>query len=345
MVDSLVDLPLLAYANARSLHYATQYHLASLFSMALPGGVKPDPPHALAELLAERDRLFKRDIANMRAGFYPLDVLAPESPVEHLARLPRIVADGVAVSVRRALNQTAAFDDQAKLYVADLPKYYQRNFHYQTNGYLSETSAELYEHQVEMLFGGMADAMRRLVIPPLRAHFGRSDGKGLTFLEIGAGTGRATRFMKLAFPLAKIVALDLSHPYLKVARRNLASYTRLDFLQGDGARLPFQEAQFDAVYSVFMFHELPLPVRQQVMAESRRVLKPGGVLAAVDSLQKGDRPNFDPLLTRFPQNYHEPFYHNYLQHPLAGLMGDDGFSEPETDFGGLSKVVWAKKRA
>jgi ubiquinone/menaquinone biosynthesis C-methylase UbiE len=345
MVDRLVDIPLMAYANARSLHYISQYQVLSLASMLLPGGVKPDPQLPIDDLVAEKDSLFQRDIANMRSGVYPVDVLAPENPVEHLARLPRIVADGLVMSVRRALNQTAAFDKEAQAYAVDLPKYYLRNFHHQTNGYLSETSAELYEHQVEMLFGGMADAMRRLVIAPMRQAFGRSDGKGLTFLELAAGTGRTTRFVKLAFPQAKIVALDLSHPYLKQAQRNLAGFSRIDYMQGDAAKLPFTDAQFDAVYSVFLFHELPLPVRQAVMAESRRVLKPGGFLGAVDSLQKGDRPAFDRVLAQFPKNYHEPFYPNYLQHPLPGLMGADDVADVKTDFGGLAKVCWTRKAA
>ena len=43
----------------------------------------------------------------------------------------------------------------------DLPKYFLRNFHYQTDGYLSEKSARLYEFQVETLFSGCAATMRR----------------------------------------------------------------------------------------------------------------------------------------------------------------------------------------
>lgn len=343
MVDRWVEFPLLAYANARSLHYVAQYRLMTLASMLLPGGIRPDPMAPLQALLEEKDKLFERDVANMRQGHYPIDVLAPENPFSHAARLPQLLADGVVMSMRRALKQTEAFDDEARAYAADLPPYYMRNFHHQTNGYLSERSAELYEHQVEMLFGGMADAMRRLVIAPMKAAFGRTDGAGLTFLELGAGTGRATRFVRLAFPNAKIVALDLSHPYLKVAQRQLAEFSRIDFLQGDAAKLPFTDGQFDAVFSVFMFHEQPITVRRQVMAESRRVLKPGGFLGAVDSLQRGDRPLFDAMLKRFPADYHEPFYPNYLQNPLPGLLGADDGAEVLTDMGGLAKVCWTRK--
>ncbi len=39
-----------------------------------------------------------------------------------------------------------------------------------------------------------------------------------------------------------------------------------------------------------------------------RVLKPGGRLVIVDSLQRRDVPDYDGILERFPQNYHEPYY-------------------------------------
>ena len=48
------------------------------------------------------------------------------------------------------------------------PDYYLQNFHHQTDGYLSDHSAGLYDLQVEILFNGTADAMRRRVLAPLR---------------------------------------------------------------------------------------------------------------------------------------------------------------------------------
>ncbi|MDB5101450.1 MAG: ubiquinone/menaquinone biosynthesis protein [Cyanobacteria bacterium RYN_339] len=344
MDESLMELPLLAYANARSLHFTSQYQLLMLLNLVHANGVKPDAPELFALARREKERLFERDVRNIVRGVYPVEVLAPENPVAHWWRFPAILADGLGMSIRRAQGQTEVFDEQAAGFKADVPFYYQRNFHFQTNGYLSETSAELYEHQVEMLFGGMADAMRRLVISPLKQAFAGSDGEGLVFLELGAGTGRSTRFVKLAFPKARVVALDLSAPYLQVARKRMSGFSRTDFLQGDGANLPFQDGLFDAVYSVFMFHEMPLPVRQAVMSESRRVIKPGGILAMVDSMQKGDRPDLDPLLANFSANYHEPFYQNYVRHPIPELMAGDGFDEPGSDFGGLSKVVWSRRQ-
>ena len=45
------------------------------------------------------------------------------------------------------------------------PEYYLQNFHYQTDGWLSSRSARVYDYQVESLFLGTADAMRRQALP------------------------------------------------------------------------------------------------------------------------------------------------------------------------------------
>jgi hypothetical protein len=49
------------------------------------------------------------------------------------------------------------------------------------------------------------------------------------------------------------------------------------------------------------------------------VLKPGGRLILVDSLQRGDEPDYDGLLELFPQNFHEPYYASYLDEDFAAI--------------------------
>jgi ubiquinone/menaquinone biosynthesis C-methylase UbiE len=253
------------------------------------------------------------------------------------------LADGIRLSARRSRGRTTEFNRQARELLDELPRYYRRNFHFQTDGYLSERSAALYEHQVEMLFRGTADAMRRLILPPLKKHFGGSDGKGLRLLEVGAGTGRTTRFVRLAVPKARIIAMDMSESYLRHASRSLAHSQRVDFLQGDGGVLPFKDGEFDGIYSVFLFHELPRQAREQSLAEARRVLKPGGFFGFVDSVQKGDKAGFDPLLTHFPVEFHEPYYRDYLEHSMEGLIRSAGFEGLEQGTGFLSKWVAARR--
>jgi len=349
----LQNLPWLALARVRSAGYAIEgtmlFLVMSGFNRALPGGrkfMKPLGPETYQKIYAELDGFLKTDADNIRKGLYPAAVLWPESPFEHFWRFPRIVLDGFRASIRRTRGKTSVFGAEAQDQLDDVPRYYRRNFHFQADGYLSDKSAELYEHQVEILFIGAADAMRRLVIQALRQKFGTGNGVGLRFLEVGAGTGRATRFVKLAFPKAHVTAVDLSDPYLKKAQDELKGFRGIDFVRADGARLPFQDGGYDAAYSIFLFHELPLEERKAVLRESARVVKPGGLLAMVDSVQTGDvarLPEIEEMLSRFPEDFHEPFYRNYLETPVAPLLTEVGVRSPQTKFGFLSKLCFGSK--
>lgn len=290
----------------------------------------------------ELHALLRADAENIAAGIYPASVLKPESAFKHLSRIPKLVIDGVKAAQRKSSKQAHHFSADASELLEGLPDYYRRNFHFQDSGYLTDHSAELYDHQVEVLFAGSADAMRRMIIKPMKEKFD-SNGRGLKFLEIGAGTGRATEFVQAAFPQAQITALDLSEAYLRLARKKTETLKKTDFIQGDGSNLPFKDQQFDAVYSVFIFHELPEKVREQVISESLRVLKPKGFVGLVDSLQKGDNPKLERALVDFPREFHEPFYKNYISRPMEDQFSRLGVLEVKSARGFFSKVVWGSK--
>lgn len=335
----------LGYSLARSAHFAAQQLTLPLFEFLTTGKKMPRPalePQKIKSAYAELFRLLKKDSENIAKGFYPLDVLKPEKVTEHFLRYPRIIVDGYQISKRRQERNQKDFSDEAQEFLKELPEYYQRNFHFQSGGYLTKSSADLYEHQVEILFSGAADAMRRLIIPLIKEHY-PTQGEGLHFLEVAAGTGRLTRFMKMAFPKAKITVLDLSYPYLKKAQVNLQDFDRLDFVQGAAEELPFQDKKFDLVYSCFLFHELPLEVRRQVVGEGFRVLKDGGLLGFVDSVQKEDAKGLEWALEQFPVDFHEPFYKNYTMNPMEGLLMYRGFQNIKKDLGFFSKAVVGQK--
>jgi ubiquinone/menaquinone biosynthesis C-methylase UbiE len=342
------------HSRARSAALTLEFFLLNSLSLVFPPSPRKSSEASRAlrsntslirSIQAELLKILREDSRRIERGVYPLRVLQPESPLEHFGRYPKLVKDAVSIYFRRIQGRTTEFDSEAKALLSGLPRYYRRNFHFQTNGYLSETSAEMYEHQVELLFKGAADPMRRLIIEPLRKSFGSTDGKGLRFLEIGAGTGRTTRFVHMAFPKAEIVAVDLSEPYLAVAQRKLRDLDHIRFAQADGAHLPYGDGEFDAVYSVFLFHELPLTARREILGESLRVLKGGGFLGLVDSIQTGDKALLDPILLEFPQEFHEPFYRNYIAHPMEGLLKAAGLQGVHKETGFTSKICWGKKKA
>ena len=112
----------------------------------------------------------------MENGYYPppADILA--SPIKMLRNAARFIRDVPAVNLRRRLKANSdVFQDVT---TARRPRYYMQNFHYQSGGWLTDDSAALYDHQVEVLFTGGADAMRRQALVPigdwLRVH--RAEG-------------------------------------------------------------------------------------------------------------------------------------------------------------------------
>ena len=284
-------------------------------------------------------KIHTRDSEAVATGLYPLTALEIENPLKHLRSFIDVLSDGVRVATRMKNRDSKSFDKKAHALKADLPEYYTRNFHFQTDGYLSQASARRYDHQVDILFSGTTGAMRRQILPVLKK---QAKTKG-PWLEIGCGSGSTTRPVLETFPKAKITALDLSSPYLKVAQQDLAKFDNVDFVQGNATDLTFKDETFAAVYSTYLFHELPPKERRQVAAEAYRVLKPGGVLIFADSLQWDNDPDLNWALERFPKVYHEPFYPNYLRDDLGQLFKEVTGQEVHEDQAFLTKMVWLKK--
>ncbi|KAM7184069.1 methyltransferase [Rhypophila sp. PSN 637] len=112
-------------------------------------------------------------------------------------------------------------------------------------------------------------------------------------LDVGCGPGTITvGFAALISSEGSVTGVEISSSVLEKAREALASSTTAEgenvtFLQADllsPAGLPFQDATFDIVYSSQLFPHLSThEMRTKALAEMRRVLKPGGILATRDA--------------------------------------------------------------
>jgi ubiquinone/menaquinone biosynthesis C-methylase UbiE len=109
--------------------------------------------------------------------------------------------------------------------------------------------------------------------------------------------------------------------------------------------LPFADGSIDVVSCVYLLHEIPKDIRLRVAREFARVLRPGGRLVLVDSLQFGDRPAWDGLLAGFPKAFHEPFYAEYAQADLVGLFAAAGFDRVASEIAFLSKIMVFDRRS
>lgn len=97
-----------------------------------------------------------------------------------------------------------------------------------------------------------------------------------TVLDLGAGPGRAAAAMKKRWPKAQVLALDLSLPMLRQARRRAGWWRPFHCVCADAAALPLADASVDLLFSnlcVQWLHDLPA-----VFAEFRRVMRPGARL-------------------------------------------------------------------
>jgi ubiquinone/menaquinone biosynthesis C-methylase UbiE len=131
----------------------------------------------------------------------------------------------------------------------------------------------------------------------------------------------------------------MSDAYLDHARRHLRRWSKIAFAVGKAEELPLPDSSQDAVTSIFMLHELPPKIRRAMMAECARVLRPGGRLVMVDSLQRGDEPDYDGMLELFPQNYHEPYYAGYLDEDFATMAAGCGLVPVRDTKAFISKVM------
>jgi len=204
---------------------------------------------------------------------------------------------------------------------------------------MTHESAQRYDTQVEVLLNGTANAIRRQALRPLHEVFAGRDQRRLTLLDVGCGTGRFLDFFKQAWPRLPAFGVDMSEPYIVEARRHLRRWGWVNFIIANGEAIPLEDQSQDAVTSIFMFHELPDKVRRVVFRELARVLKRGGRLVLVDSLQIGDEPDYDGMLELFPQSYHEPYYLSYLRDGFVAMATAYGLTHTRDVNTFVSKVM------
>jgi ubiquinone/menaquinone biosynthesis C-methylase UbiE len=225
-----------------------------------------------------------------------------------------------------------------------VPDYYAQDFHFQTGGYLSEGSARLYDVQVETLFMGAAGPMRRTALGPIAEFMRGRDQRAMTLVDVACGTGRFLRQLRLAYPAMTLKGLDLSRSYLDETRKQMRGLRGAELIEAAAEAMPLADASVDIATCIFLFHELPPDVRRKVTAEIARVLKPGGLLVFIDSLQMGDKPGWDGLLESFPHRFHEPYYRSYAIDDLEAIFSDAGLAPQSTSTPYLAKLMARVKR-
>jgi len=300
----------------------------------------------LIDIQNSMDFLREEDWNDAEKNYYPTKLLFDEPWLSYLRQYPKVWLDMPNTWERRRKQN---YQDLPKnIDNENYPKYYLRNFHHQTDGYLSDFSASIYDLQVEILFNGSADAMRRRIIKPLKKglnNFRTRKKNSLKILDVATGSGRTLKQLRSSFPKETIVGLDLSGSYLKEASRFISNLDGelIELMQGNAEELPFENSSLQAITCVYLFHELPRTVREKVLKEFFRVLEPGGILVLADSIQVNDSPDFIQIMENFYKSFHEPFYCDYIKEDINSKIEEIGFSNIKSNSFFMTKVWSAIK--
>jgi len=302
--------------------------VAETFNLVPKLDLETIPEAGIALMRQRLDQLLEKDWHDAEAGVYPKQLLFDDPWQDFFQFYPQHLLELPDVWERRRERRVQEFDPSIN--TEGYPNYYLQNFHFQTDGYLSDRSANLYDLQVEILFGGAADAMRRRILAPLKAglqaEFAALPQRQLRVLDVACGTGRTLLGLRAALPQAALYGTDLSPAYLRKANQLLSALPGElpQLLQANAEQLPYADEYFHAATCVFSFHELPAAARQNVIDQVARLLQPGGTFVICDSIQAGEMPDLEGMMVNFTAFFHEPYYRHYMTDDLDARLANAG---------------------
>jgi demethylmenaquinone methyltransferase/2-methoxy-6-polyprenyl-1,4-benzoquinol methylase len=162
--------------------------------------------------------------------------------------------------------------------------------------------APRYELMNRLMTGGQDVAWRREVIRLAKVP------RGGKLLDLGAGTGNLGKEARRQYPSSWITAADFTLEMMYIGKSHddkIPEVSHMDWAGADAHILPFPALTFDAVASGFLLRNVIDVLR--CLKEQYRVLKPGGVIVALDT-------------TPPPKSTLEPLIHFYL-HNVIPVLG------------------------
>ena len=100
---------------------------------------------------------------------------------------------------------------------------------------------------------------------------------GLTWLDLGAGTGVLTQIICQEASPARVLGVDLSEDYIAFARQRLHD-ERVEFRVSDADDLAFEAPQFDVAVAGLVLNFLSAP--EQAVKSMAYAVRQGGIVAA-----------------------------------------------------------------
>jgi SAM-dependent methyltransferase len=235
----------------------------------------------------------------------------------------------------------------------EIPRYVSAvDIHCMPGGYQTErfegdvTAGALYDRGVHIYgmggLGARSDRMGQIISRFLATRFPalQAEGRPLRILDLGCSVGHSTLPYAEAFPGAEIHAIDVGAPMLRYAHaRAEAMGVPVHFHQMNAEALAFPDDHFDIVVSHILFHETSNRAIRNILKESRRVAKPGGIVIHVEMCFLASLTPFNGFMMLFDgPNNNEPFWETYRKMDPHELMASAGFAPDSTFFQQFSRA-------
>ncbi len=165
----------------------------------------------------------------------------------------------------------------------DMPDYTRHEIHIQPGGYVGDPFAgHVYHYGTNNFFQGRNDQDEMHIglagaIPP--PEYGRVE----RVLDQGCSCGQLSVAIKQRFPNAEVWGIDVGGPMVRYAHMRAVDLdVEVNFAQRLAEDSKFPDNHFDIVTNNIMFHEVSPQGTVDVLKESFRVLRPGGVFYPMD---------------------------------------------------------------
>ena len=231
----------------------------------------------------------------------------------------------------------------------EIPKYHvHADIHLQPGGYHTDITEDdiaagaTYDMGTYIYaMGGMGqgnDGLGWLLQNFMKEH--APDLKPKKILDMGCTTGNSTGAWAKAFPEAEIYAVDVGAPVLRYAHaRAEALGHAIHFSQQNAEHTNFEDESFDLVISHILLHETSRTALPNVIKESHRLLKPGGLMLHMDLPQAHDAPPLEGFLFEWEiYNNNETFYGHLRSMDLDKILTDAGFSADKITRAGAKTI-------
>jgi len=291
-------------------------------------------------------------------GMSPVDHLPIKEVLEHVGDDPLLSGYARMWLSAQQINWTTLYEEfhgNADAYLAEMeaadnsgpgslelnpdmemPEYTKHEIHIQPGGYVGDDFAgHIYHYGTNNFYEGRND-QDEYHISRAGALPKPADGRVERILDQGCSSGQLSVALKQRFPDAEVWGIDVGGPMVRYAHMRAVDIgIDVRFAQRLAEDSKFPDNHFDVVTNNIMFHEVSPEATIEVLKESFRILRPGGVFYPMD-FYTGSEPG-KGVFTTFRQWWDsrwngEPWRLEYAKLGFEGfnqLMRDVGFDVNE----------------